>query len=109
MKFLAAYLLANLNTEQEVSAKSLTTILTAAGIDADKEKIKTIIDSLKGKDINEIIAEGSAKLATVGGGSGAASSGAAKSSGGKAAEVVEEAPAEDAESEDDDMGFGLFD
>ncbi|KAG7105041.1 60S acidic ribosomal protein P2 like [Verticillium longisporum] len=66
--------------------------------------------SLKGKDINELIAEGSNKLASVpsGGAGGAApAAGGAAAAGGDA--PAEEAKEEEKEESDDDMGFGLFD
>ena len=108
MKYLAAYLLANLS-EKGASTESIKKILTAAGIEAESSKIDTIVASLKGKDLQELIKEGNSKLASVPSGGAVASSGAgaAAPSGGApaAAAAVEEAK----EESDDDMGFGLFD
>jgi len=68
-----------------------------------------VIDSLKGKDLNELIAEGSKQLAgmpTGGGNSSAAASGPVV----EEAKPVEEKKAPEPESEsDEDMGLGLFD
>ena len=67
-----------------------------------------VISELSGKVIEDVLAEGRGKLASVPSGGGAAAPAAA---GAAAAEVVEEKKAESSEEEsgDDDMGFGLFD
>ena len=60
----------------------------------------------------QLIAEGSAKLASVpSGGGGGGGGGAAASGGGAAAaeETKEEEKEEEKEESDEDMGFGLFD
>ena len=82
---------------------------SSVGIDADEEKLSLVISQLSGKDINEVIAEGKEKLASVPTGGAVAAGGAA--AGAEAAEETkEEAKAESSEdSGDDDMGFGLFD
>ncbi|KAK0751617.1 60s acidic ribosomal protein-domain-containing protein [Schizothecium vesticola] len=110
MKHLAAYLLLQLGGNASPSAKDITAVLESVGIEADAGRLKTLLAELKGKDVNELIAEGSAKLASVpsGGGGGAAAPGAA--AGGAAPEAAkEEAKEEEKEESDDDMGFGLFD
>ena len=88
-----------------------------------------MVSELKGKDINEVIAEGSSKLASMPsgddywqswgfvhwvslvGGAVVASSGATGDDAGDApAEEKKEEKKEESEAEsDDDMGFGLFD
>merc|ERR1712170_278614 len=82
-------------------------ILSSVGVDADEEKLSKVISELSGKNIDDVLAEGKEKLASVPSGGGAAPAAAA---GGAAA--AEEAPKEEAkeesESEDDDMGFDLF-
>ncbi|CAG8535967.1 10013_t:CDS:2 [Ambispora gerdemannii] len=112
MKHLAAYLLLDL-AGKTPDAKEIKQLLKTVGIEADDDRLKTLFAELKGKEINELIAEGATKLASVpsgGGGGGAAAGGAA---GGAAAK--EEAPAEEAKKDekedesDEDMGFGLFD
>ncbi|KAK1829893.1 60S acidic ribosomal protein P2 [Podospora conica] len=111
MKHLAAYLLLQLGGNASPSAKDITAVLESVGIEADADRLKTLLAELKGKDVNELIAEGSAKLASVpsgGGGGGAAAAGAA--AGGAATEAAPEAAKEEEKEEsDDDMGFGLFD
>jgi len=111
MKHLAAYLLLGLGGNTSPSAADVTAVLESVGIEADEDRLETLINELKGKDINELISEGSAKLASVpsgGGGGGAAAGGAA--AGGAAAEAPKaEEKEEEKEESDDDMGFGLFD
>ncbi len=105
MKFLAAYLLANL--EGEVTESRINSILSSVGIEADSERINTLIKELKGKDLAEIIAAGNAKLASVP--SGGAAPAAAAPAAAKGAAAPAAAKVEEKEESDEDMGFGLFD
>merc|ERR1711977_576520 len=112
MKHLAAYLLLGLGGNSDPSADDIKGVLSSVGIDADDERLDKLIEELKGKDINELISEGSSKLASVpsGGASGAApAAGGAAASGGAAAEEKAEEKEEEKEESDEDMGFGLFD
>jgi len=101
---LAATLLLPPKTSR-ISSKSV-------GIEADDERLDKLLGELKGKDINELISEGSTKLASVpSGGAGGAAPAAAGGAGGAGA-AEEEKPAEkeeEKEESDEDMGFGLFD
>ncbi|KEY70019.1 hypothetical protein S7711_04034 [Stachybotrys chartarum IBT 7711] len=110
MKHLAAYLLLGLGGNSSPSAADVKSVLESVGVEADDERLDKLIEELEGKDINELIATGSEKLASVpsGGGGGAAAPAAA--SGGAAAEAApEEKKEEEKEESDEDMGFGLFD
>jgi len=110
MKYLAAYLLLNLAGNEQPSAEDIKSVLSSVGVDAEGERLEKLISELSGKNIQELISEGSAKLASVpSGGAGAAAGGAA--AGGAAAEAApaEEKAEEEKEESDDDMGFGLFD
>ncbi|EMR72387.1 60S acidic ribosomal protein P2 [Eutypa lata] len=111
MKHLAAYLLLGLGGNTSPSAADVKEVLESVGIEADDERLEKLVSELKGKDIGELIAEGSSKLASVpsGGGGGAAAGGAAAGGAAAAAETKEEEKEEAAEESDDDMGFGLFD
>ncbi|KPI36195.1 60S acidic ribosomal protein P2 [Cyphellophora attinorum] len=115
MKHLAAYLLLGLAGNTSPSADDVKGVLSSVGVDADDDRLSKLLEELEGKDINELIASGSQKLASVpsgGGGGGApAAGGAAAASGGGAAAAEEAAPAKEEEKEesDEDMGFGLFD
>ncbi|KAF8945574.1 60S acidic ribosomal protein P2 [Haplosporangium gracile] len=109
MKYLAAYLLLTIGGNAAPSAKDITALLATVGIEAESERIETLIAQLGGKDINELIAEGTSKLASVPSG-GAAASAAPAAGGAAAAETKAEEKKEEAKEEsDDDMGFGLFD
>ncbi|KAF1360587.1 ribosomal protein 60S [Lizonia empirigonia] len=112
MKHLAAYLLLGLGGNTSPSAADVKAVLESVGIEADESRLNTLISELEGKDINELIASGSEKLASVpsGGAGGAApSAGGAAAAGGSADAPAEEAKEEEKEESDDDMGFGLFD
>ncbi|KAG0018794.1 60S acidic ribosomal protein P2 [Podila clonocystis] len=108
MKYLAAYLLLTIGGNAAPSAKDITALLATVGIEAESERVEALIAQLAGKDINELIAEGTSKLASVP--SGGAAAAAAPSAGAAAAEEKKEEKKEEAKEEsDDDMGFGLFD
>ncbi|CAA21791.1 60S acidic ribosomal protein A2 [Schizosaccharomyces pombe] len=110
MKYLAAYLLLTVGGKDSPSASDIESVLSTVGIEAESERIETLINELNGKDIDELIAAGNEKLATVPTG-GAASAAPAAAAGG-AAPAAEEAAKEEAKEEeesDEDMGFGLFD
>ncbi|KAF9935370.1 60S acidic ribosomal protein P2 [Linnemannia zychae] len=109
MKYLAAYLLLTIGGNAAPSVKDISALLATVGIEAEADRAETVIADLAGKDTNELIAEGSKKLASVPSG-GAAVASAAPAAGGAAAETKAEEKKEEAKEEsDDDMGFGLFD
>ncbi|KAF7309717.1 Ribosomal protein 60S [Mycena indigotica] len=113
MRYIAAYLLLQIGGNASPSAADIKSLLATVNIDADEDRLNKLVSELKDKSIDELIAEGSGKLASVpsGGGGGVASSGGA--SGGApaaaAAEEKKEEKEEEKEESDDDMGFGLFD
>ncbi|KAI0136368.1 60S acidic ribosomal protein P2/allergen Asp F 8 [Xylariales sp. AK1849] len=111
MKHLAAYLLLGLGGNTSPSASDVKEVLESVGIEADDDRLEKLLSELDGKDINELITEGSTKLASVssGGGGGAAAAGGAAAGGGAAEETKEEEKEEEKEESDEDMGFGLFD
>ena len=111
MKHIAAYLLANLGGNASPQAKDITAILSSVGIEADQERLSALLKELEGKNIDELIAEGSKKLASVpsGGAAPAAAGGAPAAAGGAAPAKEEKKKEEVKEESDDDMGFGLFD
>ena len=78
--------------------------------ECNKQNMDLVLNNIKGKNLEELMAEGAEKLASVGGGCGGGAAPAA------AAAPADDAPAakkeekkEESEEEDDDMGFGLFD
>ena len=111
MKHLAAYLLLGLGGNASPSASDIKGVLEAVGIEADDERLEKLLSELEGKDINELIASGSEKLASVpsGGAGGAAAGGAAAGGAAPAEEAKVEEKEEEKEESDEDMGFGLFD
>merc|ERR1711977_304007 len=98
MKYIAAYLMLQQGGNASPSAEDIKSVLGAVGIEADSDRLTKFLGEVEGKDINEIIAEGSSKLASVAAGGAAA----------PAEEKKEEKKEEEKEESDDDMGFGLF-
>ncbi|KKK27086.1 hypothetical protein P175DRAFT_0526959 [Aspergillus ochraceoroseus IBT 24754] len=109
MKHLAAYLLLGLAGNESPSAADIKAVLSSVGVDAEEERLEKLIAELQGKDINELIAEGATKLASVPSGGAGAAAPAAAAGGAAAAEAPAEEKEEEKEESDDDMGFGLFD
>ena len=111
MKHLAAYLLLGLGGNSSPSAKDIKAVLDTVGVEADDERLNKLLEELEGKDINELIAAGSEKLASVpsGGAGGAPAAGGAAAAGGATEAAKEEEKEEEKEESDEDMGFGLFD
>ncbi|PZD03876.1 RpsS, Ribosomal protein S19 [Pyrenophora tritici-repentis] len=64
MKHLAAYLLLGLGGNTSPSAADVKAVLESVGIEADSDRLDKLISELEGKDINELIASGSEKLAS---------------------------------------------
>lgn len=111
MKYLAAYLLLNAGGNATPSAADIKTLLSSVGIEAEDERVEALLKELDGKDISELIAEGTEKLASVptgGAVAGGAAAGGAAAGGAAAAEEAAEEEKEEEES-DEDMGMGLFD
>jgi len=111
MRYVAAAALAALGGG-EVSADAIKKILSSVGIEADDAKVDMVVKELAGKNLEEVIAAGTAKLGSVPSGGGAAAPAAAAAGAAAPAAAAAAAPAkkeESEEEEDDDMGFGLFD
>ena len=79
MRYVAAYLLAALGGNASPSEKDLKKILSSVGVEVDASSLKLVISELKGKSIEDVLAEGREKLASVP--SGAAPAAATASSG----------------------------
>lgn len=54
MKHLAAYLLLGLAGNTSPSAENIKEVLSAVGIEADEDRLSSLIKELEGKDINEV-------------------------------------------------------
>ncbi|CCC67745.1 hypothetical protein NCAS_0A11870 [Naumovozyma castellii] len=111
MKYLAAYLLLVQGGNAAPSAADIKSVIDSVGLEVDETRINSLLSSLEGKgSLDEIIAAGAQKFASVPAGGvatgGAAVGGASSGAAGAAAEEKEE---EAKEESDDDMGFGLFD
>lgn len=109
MRYVAAYLLAVLGGNAAPSNADIEKILSSVGIEADSARVTKVVSELKDKSIEELIASGREKLSSMpaGGGAPSGAPAAAAAAAAPAAEKKEEKK-EDTESEDDDMGFGLF-
>ena len=108
MRYIAAALLLA-QAGEEVNAANITKVLGSVGVEVDKTNLDIVLKNIDGKSLDELMAEGSAKLASVGGGAGAAVAAPAAAADAGAAPAKEEKKEEPEEEEDDDMGFGLFD
>ncbi|ESO01335.1 hypothetical protein HELRODRAFT_185711 [Helobdella robusta] len=114
MRYVAAYLLAHLGGIEKPSDKDLQKILSSVGIDVDDTLAKKVVSELQGKNLDELVAEGRKKLASLPTGGPATAAGAPTAAAAGKVEAVKEAPKEapkeeEEEEEDGDMGFGLFD
>lgn len=78
MRYVAAYLLAVLGGNASPSNADLTKILSSVGIEVDAARVTKIIADLKGKSIEELIAQGKEKLSSMPVGGAAAAPAAGK-------------------------------
>ena len=51
---------------QEITAGNVEKILSSVGVEADKEKLKLVVAACKGKTMEQLMAEGTPKLAAMG-------------------------------------------
>jgi len=117
MRYVAAYLLSALGGNNNPEAKDIKKILESVGIEADDTRMEKVINELHGKNVDEVIAQGYGKLASMPAGGAVAVASSATAGGAAAAapaaaaaeEKKEEKKEESEEGSDDDMGFGLFD
>jgi large subunit ribosomal protein LP2 len=54
MKHLAAYLLLTLGGNESPSAADVKSVLESVGIEADSDRLDTLISELKGKNVNDV-------------------------------------------------------
>lgn len=76
MRYVAAYLLATLAGNASPDLKTVTSILSSVGVETDKVKAEKVIAELKGKSIEDLIKQGTEKLASVPSGGAAAAAAA---------------------------------
>ena len=93
------------------SAADVKKVLSAGGVEADDAALTKVIDSMAGKNVNELVEAGLGKMASVpsGGGGGGGGGGAAAAPAAGGAAPAAKAAAPPPEEEDEDMGFSLFD
>jgi len=103
----AAYLLLQLSGK-EPTEKNITAVLEAGGVKAEKDRIASLLKSVEGQSVNDLIAAGSLKI-SVGGGGGGAAAAAPAADAGKKEEAKPKKEEKKEESDGGDMGFGLFD
>lgn len=109
MRYVAAYLLAVLGGNASPSNADIEKILSSVGVEVDAARVTKVVGELKGKSIEELIAQGKEKLSSMPSGGGAvAAAPVAAAAADKKEEKKEAKKEESEEEEDDDMGFGLF-
>ena len=69
MKYVAAYLLAMAGGDAKPSAEKIKSILEAVGATVVPERLNALLKQFEGKDIEQIIKEGSSKMIITSGGS----------------------------------------
>ena len=65
MKLVAAYLLLTVGGNASPSAADVKQLLSTVGIEADDERLNKLIAEVEGKNVEELIQQGSEKLASV--------------------------------------------
>lgn len=81
MRYVSAYLLAVLGGTENPTSANIQKILSSVGIEVDEERLNKVINELKGKSIEELIAQGREKLSSMPSGGGAAPAAAAAAPG----------------------------
>lgn len=109
MRYVAAYMLAILGGNKAPSEEDIKGILSSVNVEYNPEQSKKVVSELSGKNLEELIQQGSEKLATIPSGGGGAAAPAAAAPAAAAAEEKKEEKKEEEEEEDEDMGFSLFD
>ena len=112
MRYAAAYVLATLAGNANPDVSTISKILGSVGIDCDEAKAKKVIDACKGKNVDEIIEEGTKKFsslpaagaaAAAPAAAGAAPAADAKKGAAKEEPKKEEKKKDDSDEEGDDM------
>lgn len=115
MKYLAAYALLSLSGKKDINAADLKKVLGDAQIKADDAEINRLLESVKGKPIHQLIAEGHKQIGASGSVAAGGSAPAAKETkkedkkeekkdDKKPAEKKKEAPPPPPVEEDDNLG-----
>ena len=107
MRYLATYLMLKLSGQEEVSKDEITKVLAGRGIDVDEARLNQLMGELDGKDIEEIIAEGSSLLAQFGSGGGGGGAGGGDAGGDAGGDGGDEPKKEEKVEEEIDMGGAM--
>lgn len=62
MKYLAAYALLSLSGKKDISAADIKNVLGKSNVAAEDADINRLLESVKGKSIQDLIAQGTAKI-----------------------------------------------
>eukprot|EP00397_Hematodinium_sp_SG-2012_P069592 GEMP01120718.1.p3 GENE.GEMP01120718.1~~GEMP01120718.1.p3 ORF type:complete len:114 (+),score=51.68 GEMP01120718.1:163-504(+) len=110
MKYVGSYLLAVLGGNDSPSVEDIEKILDAAGLECDKKLATLVVENMKGKSAQEVIAAGHGKLEKLGGGGGGSAPAAGGAGGGGDAGGAAVAKKEEKveEEEEEEMEFDLF-
>jgi len=103
MRYIAAVALCKVGGK-DINAANVTAVLTAAGGEADEEKVTSLLAELEGKSLDELLAKGESDLKSVVGVSAAPSAGGG---GGAAAPAAAKAPEKPKEEEVDALDGGM--
>lgn len=104
MRYISAYMLLALGGKESPSTDDVKSLLEKAGVEVDADKLAKLGEAMEGKNIDEVIAEGTAKMKAL---AGAGGGGGGGGGGGEAAAAVEE-KVEEEEEEVDLGGGGMF-
>ncbi|CAM9656222.1 unnamed protein product [Phaeothamnion confervicola] len=107
MKEVAALLLCVLGGNATPTVDDVGKVISAVGAEADADQVALMLKELDGKSIDEVVAAGTKKLATVSLGGGSGGGGSAAAAAGSAAAAAPEAKKEEPEEEEEvDMAGG---
>lgn len=95
MKYIAAYLLARAGGDAAPTAAKVRAILESIGASIDEQRLNEVVNKMNGKNIEDLIEEGSKKMISV----GAVMGGAAPAAAGAAAPADEKPKEEEKEEE----------
>ncbi|CAI5718662.1 unnamed protein product [Peronospora destructor] len=108
MRYIAAYLLAVLGGQPSPTENDVVKILQASGVETDKKRVAAILQAMEGKNMDEVIAAGSKKLASFGSSGAAPAAATGAAAPGAEAAKVEEKVVEEEEEVDISGGMGMF-
>ncbi len=106
MKYVAAFLLAQLGGNDAPAAADISKILAAVGIESDAGRVDALLAEVAGKSASELIAAGASKLASMPAGGAAPARAAA--GGAAPAAAAAAAPVAAKEESEEEFDMDLF-